>query len=160
MHKWLCKFLDTYEILYPLQFGFHEKHSTIHALLSLTESIKLSIDRGKFGCGIFLDLQKAFDTVNHKILLGTLKHYGIRGNASKWFHSYLFGRTQYVSVNRHISDPLPITCGVPQGSVLGPLLFLIYVNDLPSVSKVMQFYLFADDTSVHYDSDNLIKKEN
>ena len=131
MHKRLCKFLDAYEILYLLQFGFREKHLTIHALLSLTESIKLSTDRGKFGCGIFLDLQKDFGMVNHKILLGKLEHYCIRGNVLKWFHSYLFGRTQYVSVNGHISDPLPITRGVPKGSVLGPLLFLISVNDLP-----------------------------
>ena len=155
MHQRLYKFLEAFEILYPLQFGFREKHSTSHALLSLTESIKQSIDSGKVGCGIFLDLQKAFDTVNHKILLDKLEHYGIRGNALKWFQSYLSGRTQYVTVNGHVSDPLPITCGVPQGSVLGPLLFLIYVNDLPNVSKVMQFYLFADDTSIYFDSDNL-----
>ena len=155
MHQRLYKFLESFEILYPLQFGFREKHSTSHALLSLTESIKQSIDSGKVGCGIFLDLQKAFDTVNHKILLDKLEHYGIRGNALKWFQSYLSGRTQYVTVNGHVSDPLPITCGVPQGSVLGPLLFLIYVNDLPNVSKVMQFYLFADDTSIYFDSDNL-----
>ena len=122
MHKRLCKFLDAYEILYPLQFGFREKHSTVHALLSLTEFIKLSIGGGKVGCGIFLDLQKALYTVNHKILLDKLEHCGIRSNVLKWFHSYLFGRTQYVSVNGHISDSLPITCGVPQDSVLGPLL--------------------------------------
>ena len=114
MYKRFCKFLDPYEILYALQFGFREKHATIHTLLSLTESIKLSIDRGKFGCGIFRDLQKAFDTVNRKILLDKLEHYGIRGNVLKWFHSYLFGRTQYVSVNGHISDPLPIIYGILQ----------------------------------------------
>ena len=154
MHKRLYNFFDTFHVLYPLKFGFSEEHSTIHALLSLTESIKLSIDNGKFCCGIFLDLQKA--TVNHKILLGKLEHYGERGNVSKWFNSHLMERHQYVVVNGHVSDSLPITCGVPQGSVLGPLFFLIYMNDLPYVSKVLQFYLFADDTSIYYDANDLI----
>ena len=156
MHQRLYKFLESFEILYPLQFGFRENHSTTQALLSLTELIKSSIDNGKFGCGSFLDLQKAFDTVNHEILLQKLEHYGIRGNVLSWFQSYLPGRTQYVTVSGHVSDLLPIICGVPQGSVLGPLLFLIYVIDFPKVSKVMQFYLFADDTSIYFDSDNLV----
>ena len=156
MHKRLYNFFDTFQMLYSLQFGSCEKHSTIHALLSLTESIKLSIDNGKFGCGIFLYLEKAFDTVNHKILLGKLEHYGVRGNVLKWFNSYLTERHQYVVVNEHVSDSLPITCGAPQGSVLGSLLFLIYMNDLPYVSKVLQFYLFADDTSIYYDRNDLI----
>ena len=155
MYTRLYKFLDTYKTLYHLQFGFRENYSTTQALMSLTETIKHSIDSGKFGCGIFLDLHKAFDTINHDILLKKMEHYGIRGNVLHWFESYIKGRSQYVTVNGNSSEILPITCGVPQGSVLGPLLFLIYVNDLPYVSKVLTFYLFSDDTSFYYDSDNL-----
>ena len=89
------------------------------------------------------------------ISVSCLEHYGIRGNVLSWFQSYLTGRSQYVSVNGHVSTTLPIGCGVPQGSVLGPLLFLIYVNDLASVSKVLKFYLFADDRSIYFDSNDL-----
>ena len=95
-------------------------------------------------------------TVNHSILLQKLEHYGIRGNALDWFQSYMTGRSQYVTVNGHVSNFLPITCGVSQRSVLGPLLFLIYVDDLASVSKVLEFYLFADDSSIYFDSNDLI----
>ena len=111
---------------------------------------------GNLNVEYFLICRKLFDTVNHDILTRKLEHYGIRGSVLDWFRSYLRGRLQYVSVNAHSSDLLPISCGVPQGSVLGPLLFLIYVNDLPNISKVLQFYLFADDTSIYYKSDNLL----
>ena len=156
MHKRLYNFLDLCNILYPNQFGFREKHLTNHALISITETIKSTIDNGRYGCGVFIDLQKAFDTVNHSILLKKLEHYGIRGTALKWFTSYLVDRQQYVSVNGHCSNYLNITCGVPQGSVLGPLLFLIYINDLPNSTKVLTFYLFADDTNIYFESSDLI----
>ena len=129
-------------------------HSINHALVSLTEAIKNSLDNRKFGCGIFIDLQKAFDTVNHNILWMRLEHYRIRGTTLDWFKSYLSDRKQYVSVNGSNSSCLSVTCGVPQGSVLGPLLFLIYINDLPRSSKKLTFYLFADDTNIYYESNN------
>ena len=125
--------------------------------MSLTVTIKDSIDNGKYGCGIFLDLQKAFDTVNHNILHEKLDHYRIRGVAYSWFKSYLTGRSQYVAVNDYTSDPLPIRCGVSQGSVLGPLLFLTYMNDLPNISKHLKLFLFTDDTSIYYMVDEQMK---
>ena len=159
MHKRLYAFLDEHKILFENQFGFRKGSSTAHSLVEITEKIKESIDNGKFGCGIFIDLKKAFDTVNHKILISKLEHYGVRSNTLKWFESYLTDRKQYVFYNGTSSETKSISCGVPQGSVLGPLLFLIYINDLPNISEKLNFFLFADDTNIYYESDNLLELE-
>jgi retron-type reverse transcriptase len=159
MHKRLYTFLEIHNIIYENQFGFKKKHSTSHSLMEITEKIKESIDNGNYGCGIFIDLKKAFDTVNHNILLMKLEHYGVRGSSLQWFESYLTNRKQFVYFNGVSSETKTITCGVPQGSVLGPLLFLLYINDLPSISDKLRFFLFADDTNIYYESKDLIELE-
>ena len=116
--KRLYGYLESRNILYPLQFGFRLKCSTNHALIQITESIRNSIDNNKFGCGIFNYLKKSFDTVNHCILLSKLNHYGVRGKAYDWFQSYLSNREQFVCINGQNSDSLSITRGVPEGSIL------------------------------------------
>ena len=159
MHKRLYQFLEHHNILFENQFGFRKNNSTSYALMEITEKIKESIDKGKYGCGIFIDLRKANDTVNHSILVNKLEHYGVRGILLEWFKLYLTGRKQYVFHNGETSDLKPISCGVPHGSVLGPLLFLLYINDLPNNSLKLKFFLFADDTNIYFESDDLSKLE-
>ena len=146
MYNRVSEFLETLKILVNFQFGFRKWHSSYMALLTLMDKLISSLERKEFVIGIFLDFSKAFDTVDHAILLQKLCHYGIRGNALKWFTSYLSNRRQYVTYNGVVSAMKGINCGVPQGSILGPLLFLIYINDLCSMCKYTTPILFADDT--------------
>ena len=154
MYKRLLNFLNKHRILSNNQFGFRKNHSTSLALIHLYDKISAAIDNREYTIGIFLDLSKAFDTVNHKILLDKLEHYGIRGMALEWFKSYLANRKQFVQYNGHCSLTQNIKCGVPQGSILGPLLFLLYINDLCEVSDALELILFADDTNVFFSHKN------
>ena len=106
-----------------------------------------TLDKGNYACSVFLDFAKAFDTVNHKILISKLENYGIRGTVKQWFESYLSNRKQTVKIGNTFSDEKQITCGAPQGSILGPILFLLYINDIKNSAKQINFFLFADDTS-------------
>jgi len=154
IHSRLYKFCSTQNILFENQYGFRPNHSTTHAVSKFTTDTMMSMEDKKSTLAVFLDLSKAFDTIDHDILLRKLEHYGVRGVALDWFRNYLSGRTQYVSFRGAKSATYDVNCGVPQGSVLGPLLFIIYTNDLPSVLEFCQCILFADDTTLYYSSNN------
>ena len=144
----LYEYFNKNNLLYKSQYGFRTLHSTELASLEIIDIIGKDLDNGKLPIGVFLDLSKAFDTLDHTILLDKLLYYGIKGTELAWFKSYLTNRTQFVSYNGTNSRTLTITTGVPQGSILGPLLFIIYMNDIHNASSKFHAILFADDTNL------------
>ena len=151
----IYSFLTKNNLISNKQFGFRSNYSTNHALVSITERIKSLLDDTQFVCGIFIDLEKAFDTVNHDILCDKLNYYGLRGNVNKLIQSYLTNRKQFVSINGQDSEIRDINCGVPQGSSLGPLLFLIYINDFRFCLSQTETGHFADDTYILFGNKKL-----
>ena len=156
MYNRLNSYLEKFEILSKDQYGFRKKKSTKGALIRFINQVQSDLDKGKFAVAIFVDLKKAFDTVDHKILLKKLDFYGIRGNANLWFKNYLTDRKQYIDCDSISTKMVQVKVGVPQGSNLGPLLFLLYINDLPLCLKHGKCTMFADDTTLYNSSNNSI----
>ena len=148
VHIQLYTYFDKNKLLFVSQYGFRGEHSTELAALELVDRIHIDLDDKKCPVAVFMDLSKAFDTLDHNILLDKLSNYGVKGTELSWFHSYLTGRKQFVDIDGTQSELLDIKTGVPQGSILGPLLFLIYMNDIPNCSSLFDFILYADDTSL------------
>ena len=145
----VCAYFEDNKLFYSSQYGYRKNHSTDYACVELVDKVMHDLDKGETPICFFLDLSKAFDTLNHDILLSKLRYYGLDDNVIKWFKSYLTGRSQYVEIENTRSSTKPINTGVPQGSILGPLLFIIYVNDINCASSKFEAILYADDTSLN-----------
>ena len=145
----MYSYFETNKLLYKSQYGYRKLHSTETACLELVDKLTKQLENKETPLCIFIDLSKAFDTIDHSILLSKLRYYGLNSCALKWFSSYLSDRQQYVDIEGISSEINNINTGVPQGSTLGPLLFIIYMNDLNEVSTVFKSILFADDTSLN-----------
>ena len=151
----LYEYLDKDKLIYYKQSGLRSLHSAVTCLLKSTNDWYVNMDKGRFTATVFIDLKKAFDSVDHDILLQKFEKYGVIGLEHTWFSSYLKNRRQLCRVNGVASNMEEIKCGVPQGSCLGPLLFLIYINDLPFALKNSEVTMHADDTSMSYSSKNI-----
>ena len=156
MHIQMENFFDSNNVITPLQFGFRKTKSTTSAILTITDHILKSFDSSKYTIGLFLDFKKAFDSVNHRILMRKLYHYGIRGVAYNWVLSFLSNRKQHVYLNKVTSENSQVTHSVPQGSILAPLLFNIYINDIVNCTKYLKSVLYADDSCFYTSNNNII----
>lgn len=151
----LMNYLTTNSQISPTQYGFRPSYSTDLAVHHISQNIYNTLDDNKYQITLFCDFTKAFDTISHNILLEKLYNYGIRGKAHSWFRSYLLNRKQYTSFNNTSSSCNVISCGVPQGSILGPVLFLLYINDITRCTDKVKFLLYADDTTIFIQGSNL-----
>lgn len=151
----LKKYLQENHVICPQQHGFVPNRTTSSAVVTLAQVINSALHKNQLAIGVFLDIKKAFDSVNHSILINKLEKYGIIGNSLKFFASYLSSRKQKVVIDNHHSSYSDLTCGVPQGSVLGPILFSLYVNDLPLAIQNSTILMYADDTAIIFCGDSL-----
>ena len=151
----LYSYFDRNKLTPCKQSGFRSLHSVLKCLLRCTNDWYMNIDRGEYTAALFIDLKKAYDTVNHEILLAKLNLYSLDGKELNWFKSYLENRRQYCKVNGKVSKTEVVNCGVPQGSCLGPLLFLVYINDLPNCLEKSNVSMYADDTCLYYSFDSV-----
>ena len=159
----MLSFVEKNNVLNDNQYGFRQNRSTTIALFDLSQKVSTFLDNKLSALGIFVDLRKAFDTIDHGILLKKVEYMGVRGIALKWVASYLNNRKQYVSFLNENSSYADVVCGVPQGSILGPLLFILYINDICNISNYFGFTLFADDTTIvsaHHNIDILFSQAN